>query len=401
MMAAALVVAGCGDDGSGGDAKTGDAGGPLYAIMTQVYRVDDRSVFVSLTNTLDVTTLSLPAAREFSGVANFNAVKGRLLVSDGEKPIITSFNITPDLKWEEESVVSFETYPLSDNANWYYQFVLDDNTVYLPFDGIKRIVWDPTAMEIKGVMDDGTLPLTEGALQLEAGGNRNGVRYEGSVLQAFFYHDKDWFDHGTRSHVVAYDPRTHRQQKVIDIPCPGLSIATRDEKGQTYFSSWGYLPTRVLYKLGPAPCLARVKADLTLDEAFTSDLTALTGGRYSSNIRYIGGGKAIGNVLHHELLGADFAAAYDPAVDEKIGATGPHWKLWLFDLDKGEAKPIEGVDVDIGSGAQFTVLEGRTFVFLPFDDWARTKVYELDAANGKATARFETVGDIFKWIRVR
>jgi hypothetical protein len=250
-------------------------------------------------------------------------------------------------------------------------------------------------------MDDGTLPLMEGALQLEAGGNRNGVEYDGAVLQAFFYHDKDWFDHGTRSHVVAYDPQSHRQTRVIDIACPGLSIATRDEKGQTYFSSWGYLPTRALYKLGPPPCIARVKADLPLDEAFTSDLTALTGGRYSSNIRYIGGGKAIGNVLHHELLGADFAAPYDPDVDEKIGSTGPHWRLWLFDFDRNRATPIEGIELGIGSGAQFAVLDGRTFIFVPFEEWAKTRVYELDVAAGTAAFRFETIGDIFKWIRVR
>jgi hypothetical protein len=402
MIAVALISGGCGDDSrEGTDVARGAPGAPLYAIMTQVYQPDDRSVFVTLTNSLDIDTLSLPTAREWGGVANLAAVGGRLLISDGEEPRITAFDITPDLKWQQGPVVSFANYPLGDNANFYYQFILNDHTAYLPFDSTKRIVWDPTTMEIKGVMDDSTLPLQKGELLLEAGGNRNGVRYDGAVLQAFFYHDKDWFDHGTQSHIVAYDPHTHRQQQVIDVPCPGLSIATRDEQGQTYFSSWDYLPTRALYGLGAPPCVARVKADLTLDQTFTTDLTALTGGRYGSNLRYVGGGKAIGNVLHHELLGASFTSPYDPAVHEKIGDTGPHWRLWLFDFSRGEARPIEGIDVDIGSGAQFAVLEGRTFVFLPFDRWARTKVYELDLATGKATTRFETPGDIFKWIRVR
>src|SRR5688572_146759 len=40
-----------------------DSGPPLYAVMTQVYRLDDRSVFVTLSNTLDITTLDLPNAR--------------------------------------------------------------------------------------------------------------------------------------------------------------------------------------------------------------------------------------------------------------------------------------------------------------------------------------------------
>ena len=64
----------------------------------------------------------------------------------------------------------------------------------------------------------------------------------------------------------------------------------------------------------------------------------------------------------------------------------------------GEA--CQGIDVEISSGAQFAVLDGRTFVFLPYDDWGRTKIYELDAA-GRATELADTAGDVFKWIRVR
>lgn len=384
-------------DGGSADAA---AAPPLYAMMTQVYRTDDRSVFVSLSNTLDIKQVSLPEAREFNGVANLAAIGGRLLISDGEQPRITAYDITPDLKWQERQSVSFVNFPLSDNANFYYQFILNDHTAYLPYDATKRIIWDPSDLSIRGVMDDSSLALEKDGLMLEAGGNRNSVRYNGPVLQAFFYHDKDWFHHGSSSHVVAYDPITHKETKVIDVPCAGVSIATQDEKGNTYFSTWGYLPTLVLYRQGPAPCVARIKPDLTVDTAWTTDFTAQTGGRYINNFRYVGKGKAIANVLHHELLGADFTGAYQPAIGDKIGETGPHWRFWIFDIDLGTAKPVEGINVAIGSGAQFAVLDGRTFVFLPFDNWARTKVYELDA-NGAATERFETTGDIFKWIRVR
>ena len=40
------------------------------------------------------------------------------------------------------------------------------------------------------------------------------------------------------------------------------------------------------------------------------------------------------------------------------------------------------------------------FVFLPYDDWNRTKMYEIDD-EGVATERHDTPGDVFKWIRVR
>jgi hypothetical protein len=372
---------------------------PLYAMMTQVYSTDDRDVFVSFSNTLDIPGVNLSQVRQFHGVANLAAVGGRLLISSGEKPEITEYDISDTFAWEQGRTVSFANYPLDDNANFYYQFILDDHNAYLPFDATKRLIWDPTDMVIKGVMDDTTLTLMRDGLQLEAGGNRNSVRYRGPVLQAFFYHDKDWIQHGTRSHVVSYDPTTHKEASVIDLPCPGLSIATQDEGGNTYFSTWGYLPALALYKQGPPPCVARLKPDRTIDAAFTTDFSQLTGGRYLNNWRYIGNGKAIANVLHHELLNANFAT-YDPAVVDKIWETGPHWRLWMFDLVKSTAQPVEGIGVAIGSGAQFAVLEGRTFVFLPFDQWAKTKVYELDGA-GNATAKFEVTGDVFKWIKVR
>ena len=55
---------------------------------------------------------------------------------------------------------------------------------------------------------------------------------------------------------------------------------------------------------------------------------------------------------------------------------------------------------EIGSSAQFAVLDGRTFVFLPYEQYRRSKVYEIDA-NGRATEHLDVLGDVFKWIRVR
>jgi hypothetical protein len=144
----------------------------------------------------------------------------------------------------------------------------------------------------------------------------------------------------------------------------------------------------------------RIKPDLTLDEDFTTDFSEWTDGRYIHNFRYMNDGRALANVLHPEELDADFSRPYDPDVAERIGETGAHWKLWLFDLEAGTAAPVEGIDVGVGSGAQFAAIDGRTFIFAPYDDWGKTKVYEIDD-DGVATERFEVAGDVFKWIRVR
>lgn len=73
-------------------------------------------------------------------------------------------------------------------------------------------------MTIEGTLEDTTLVAAEPGMTLEAGGNRNSVQYDGSVMQSFFYHDDDWYDYGTRSHVVVYDEETFAEKRVLDVP---------------------------------------------------------------------------------------------------------------------------------------------------------------------------------------
>ena len=402
-----LAAVGCDDTtASTKHAEQSDASTdtPLYAMMTQVYSDDDRTVYLSLSDSLDVKKVDLKEAREFPGVANFGAVGGRILVSSGQGPTITAYEIDSQLRWNEQDTIDFSSYPLPDGdyANFFHQYILNDHTAYLPFDVTKRIVWDPTEMKVLSVLEDSELSskLKKGNLELGSGGNRNSIRFKGPVLQPFGYADKDYIDYGTESYAAVYDPKTHKESKVIELPCAGSAMTTQDEDGNVYFGTWSYIGLRKLYGLGPAPCVARVKADLTLDEDFTTDFTDLTDGLYVNNFRYIGKGKAIGNVLDHNMLDADFSKEYDPDVEEKAWTSGPHWSFWMFDVEKHKAWPVEGIDNDVSSGAQFAVLDGRTFVFITYDDWSKTAVYELDA-EGIAEKRFEVEGDVFKWVRVR
>jgi len=204
-IALAALATGCASDSTSESISDGTAEQPLYAMMIQVYDPEDRTVYLSLSNTLDIESTSLDTAREFSSVANFAAVDGRILVSSGSKPSITEFEVSDDFHWHERRTVGFDEYPLEDNANFYYQFLVDDEHALLPFDGTKRILWNPSSMQIEGVLDDTTLESQEPRLTLEAGGNRNSVHYDAAVMQAFHYHDDDWYDYGSQSHIVVYD----------------------------------------------------------------------------------------------------------------------------------------------------------------------------------------------------
>lgn len=404
-LVGSVTCAGCGDEAAGGGdgderAPEGAEGRPLYAMMIQVYGTDDRTVYVHLSDSLELGEFDLKQAREFAGVANFAPIDGRLLISSGLEPSITEYEISDDFAWSERRTISFASYPFEDNANFYYQYILNDQTAYMPFDVTNRLIWNPSEMKIEETREDSSLEPFENGLALQIGGNRNAIRFDGPVQQAFFYTDDDWFRYSPESYVVIYDVDTHEEKDIVTLPCPGLSMASQDEDGYTYYGSWDFQGARALFGVGADPCVARLKPDLTLDAAWTTDLTDLTSGRHVNNFRYIGGGRAIGNVFHHELIDADWDAGYDPDVDELINKSGDHWRLWLFDLKKWDAKPVEGIDVAISSGAQFAVLDGRTFVFLPYDDWGRTKLYELDP-DGQAIERADTIGDVFKWVRVR
>jgi len=393
----------CNDDADAPSQRaSADAASPLYAMMVQVYDTDDRTVYIALSDTLDLDPeIDLSRAREFLGVANFAPVGGRLLVSSGTEPTITAFEISQDMSWNELDSISFANYPFEDNANFYYQYILNDHTAYMPFETTKRVVWNPTEMRIEEIYEDSELELTRDGLEARVGGNRNAIRFQGPVQQPFFYADDDYFETGPESVVAIYDEKTHEERALVTLPCPGLSMASQDEKGYTYYGTWGFQGTRALYGVGPEPCIARLKPDLTLDSDWTTDLKGLTDGRYSNNFRYIGKGKAIANVLHHELIDADWSGGYDADIAEKIdNESGEHWRLWWFDLDKRQAKPVDGIDVAIGSGAQFAVLDGRTFVFVPYEDWGKTKIYELDD-QGNASLRASTTGDVFKWVKIR
>ena len=141
------------------------------------------------------------------------------------EPTVTEYDITAQHAWVEGRSVSFAGYPLSDNANFYAQFIVDETRVILPYEATKRIVWNPEQMTIEGTLEDSALPEPEPGMLLEAGGNRNGVRYDGAVLQTIFYHDEDWYDYGDRSHVVAYAADTLAEQRVFgeSLP-PGLRL---------------------------------------------------------------------------------------------------------------------------------------------------------------------------------
>ncbi len=410
FVAASFTAAGCsGNDvvtitGSGDGVMpapeapaTPEADSPLYALHFTVTDTDDNyTSYIALTDSLDLSSVSLDRAREFPGFASIATVGGRLFVASATDPRVTSYTATPDLRWIDGQSVSFASYGAADSGFW-NQFFLDEHTAYVTIDVTSRIVWDPTAMEIRGLMEDTHLPLERDGLRLEPTVSRQVRPPQVPVLRPFYYRDENYIEYGARTPIAVYDPVTNAESAVIDVPCPAVEVETRDEAGNAYFSAWTYGPELGLYGIGPACCIARITPEGTVDETWNTDLKGWTGGREVGVFRYMRDGKAIGTVLQQEEIQADFSAAYDQDVADALG--GDVWRLWLFDLESQSATPIQGIGL-MNRGFNWATFEGRTFVMVPYQDWSRTRVYEVDL-QGNATEHYDTTGSFYDWIKVR
>lgn len=379
--------------------STPEAEAPVYALHVVVFDPDfNANSYVVLSNTLDLSSISLEGAREFPGFGSIMAAGGKLLVADAESPVIDRFDISSDLQWADDGSLSFGNFGAT-TADVTAQFFLNQQTAYLTVDVTSRVIWNPTSFEIMGTREQSALSLEpQAGLQLEAAFNRTAWIWRGPVVRPFYYRDEAWFEFSDESQVAVYDPTSHEEREVVSVPCPALENATQDEAGNTYLSTWNYEPTLFLYGEGPKPCVARFTPDGTYDRDWNPDLSAWTGGRHPQVFRYLSGGKAVASVLHHEEVTADWTAGYTPEVgDEIVG--GNHFHLWMFDLDAGTARELEGVE---SSNAQYhgKTIDGRSFVFMPYELWARSRVYELNA-DGTARQVFETPGWVYDWVRVR
>jgi hypothetical protein len=390
------ALAGCGGDDSTDSTDSTDDSmveeGPVYVMMTQVYTTDDREIYFNTSDTLDITSVDFATANKEFGVANFTTLGGKLYVSAGEEPKITQYNVLADRSLEETGEISFGAYPLGDNANFYYHLIVDENLAYLPYENNKRVAWNPSTMQILADKDTSTVPAMDGALLLNIGGNRTAVKFPtGPVSQPFFYTDENWEAFAPNSKIATYDKTSHDEASVQDVACAGLTLTTRAENGDTYFSTNAVSPVKALYDMGAAPCVAKMSAAGALSVV---DLTTMTGGRHTMGFRYLANGIGIAHVLHDEDM--DLTQPYGPAAEE---ASYAHYKLWIFDLNANTAKEVTGITTN-SPPSQHAVIDGRMFLFGVSDDYASTTVFELSAA-GVATTKFTVAGDVFKWERLR
>jgi hypothetical protein len=402
-----------GSPGSAGDASTepsdagpasdagNDAAAAEEARIYAHFRSADESTFVTLTDAFglksDSPALAPAKAREFQGAVI--AQSGNLL--EINEATVKQWKVSDTRELSEGPSVNFSEFPLAEGANDFFQFVVDDHHMFLPFEIVNRVVWDPIDMKIVEVVEgDSKIPLKHGDLKALPGGNRSKIVYKGTTKMPVFYLDEEYIHFAEHTALGVYDPKTFKELTVIDLPCPGLAIATQDEAGYTYYSTWDYSPLLALYEQGPKPCLARLTPGDELEEAWTTDLTDLTDGRYVANFNYVHNGWALMDVLHHETLDLDFTASQipDDALTEVWDTK--HWQIWAVDLKNKVARPLDELGDDIHRSFWGLVRVDDHVLLNIETEEDGSKLYEIDE-TGHASLFDTGAGTAISWSRVR
>lgn len=393
----AAAAGGAGNSNGGGSSGSGPIPTGVYAFK----RLDNPGggiAHVSLTRSLDVPITSISADYQRDITGDVRMFGGSLFVSGGDE--LTKYEIDDALTWQEKGMLDFTKYQLPRGVAFGDMTQVAPNTVLVQLHTDQRLAWDPVAAKLGALSDTDSskLPKTFEELPLHAAGNGNHVAFKNQGWLLYNFADSDQFKFGSKSYAATYDLKSGAET-LTELPCPGIDTASQDEDGRTYFSSASYAGLLALYELGPKSCVARITADGTLDQAWTTDLLDVTKGHYPTMLQYGRDGWAVMNVLYHEDLGANFSdTSIPPAVLEELWRR-VHWKVWLVNLRTKTGHPVREFTGRLDPG-DVQWVGGRVLINGPMDEFLGTsKIYEL-LANGNLEVVDEVMG-VGTWFQLR
>lgn len=362
--------------------------GPLYAVESLTYGVFGRFSYVMLIDHIDEQPLvTLASGREFGGYAPADPVNGGIIVGSGESPTFSRFEVTGKKRWISRETISFANFTTQPLVASLYT---SPTQAFVPFDTTNYVTWDPTTFTIGTEVGASELvPLKRDELIAQRG-VANELRGN-ELFQAYYWSTEDFRRYSQTSTISIIDTESPKVKGAIDVACPHFHISSQDEAGNLYFSnSQGSIGPAVLDSTQPRNCFVKIAAgESTAGEpVFFKDLTE---GREGSSIFYIGDGKALFNVFHHERQ--DLANAKQDDID-----LSPNYHLWLLDLTTMKAEMMPGIDF---TGGQISVyrIDGRVYAAMPAADYSTTTFYEILPTG--AVKRFDAQGWAFKIFRVR
>lgn len=414
---------GNGSAGTGGSNDDGnDDESPLYLTVVRVWGTDGSALQYAKVGSeldLDFSEDDYDDAFELGGYSGITIQDGHVLIGDQETPFMHKYAISDDFEWEEvgeplnltdyytESGDGFNDYFQAKKGNDQFFFYGPERTARLHFKVEEWVYADH--------YEDTNLPTREG-WNLFNTGNRTGVKgFHDAIVWPFILEadTEQGFEGIPESYLAVYDGETFAESGIIEPSCPELQQSTMDEDGNLYFSTTWRSPLPGLYGESVPNCIVKVKPDGTVDEDFGENgeqlLEDLTGGLPGINFRYLGGGKAVANLLDVSLLeDADFDGPIQDEVFcqiencEEYGDEYPEelWELnnpelyesYVIDMEAKTATKMTGYDSEypgFGSYRVYWKVDERTF-FMGYGE-AGLALYELDLETAEVSLAGESL----------
>jgi hypothetical protein len=377
--AAALAASACGGD-DGDDPAPVDAS---FVLTTTLVSDDDATSYLVFLESLEAGSVSLASAREYSGFVTTFVRDGRIFIAEEQAPTVVRYDLGPGGEMTNEVRLSFASYGLA-SVGYGISFLASSTRAYVSLDASQRLVWDPGAMEILSELELDLPAVTEG-FEANASYDR-GLRVRGTqVFQSIYEANWTSFRFAPASHVAIWDVSTDAPVAVPSAPCPMLDAATMDDDGNLYYSNWVHA-VAAAYQApaeAPPPCAVRIAAGATaIDESWTRDLTALTGGRPVMNLQYAGDGTFVAAVF-------DESRAELPVDDDDV--YGANWEVRRFDLAAGTSTPVTGIEWNDGGYTVYR-FDGTTYILVTIADGGETLGYRLDGTTATEVFRVPGAG---------
>jgi hypothetical protein len=294
----------------------------------------------------------------------------------------------------EDGSLNFGNYGLPEYFSidaWGAVFVNEEKAYIFNGSDGSHVIWNPTTMEITGEIPGPDI--VEEGYNLESVAVVRGNR----MYRIFTFLNYDtWEFLAEPQYLAVYDVEDDELLDLaLETRCPQLyNRPFVDENDDIYFSGWVWTPGLTLTGDYPKSCALRVKAgEDSFDEAWQLNFAdEVTDGREAGMLRYLGDGKALLDVFHHERVQID-----DDTDAQELANTG-NWRLWTIDLEDKSGGPMEAFDFKAG-GYTDILVDGRTFLMVPNANYSETTAYEV--VDGEASKGFEIEGSSYQMVRVR
>jgi hypothetical protein len=400
-ISASPVLTGCSDNDPSESTTTkndsngeeDDADKEWFVVSTQVYG-DVTTSYLPIVSSLDVKEIGIKNAKELNGRSSIAQVGEWLFVAASSEPVVTRYTIDKNGELEEDGRINFANHGVPEFFSidsWGAVFVNAKKAYIFNGNDGSHVVWNPTTMKITGEIEK--LDIVQEGYAMESVAVVRGDR----MYRVFTFLNYDtWEFLPEPQYLAVYDVE---KDELIDLQeetrCPQLyAIPTVDDDENIYFSGHVWTPGLSLTSDYPKSCSLRVKAG---EDKFDSEWQLnfaddITDGREAATLRYIGDGKALLDVFHHERT--EIADDTDP---QELVSTSD-WRLWVVDLEKKSGKPLEGIGFK-GAGLSDVQVGDRTFLMLPNSDWSETTAWEL--VDGEAVKGFTIEGNTYQTLKLR